>query len=72
MENSTHVFEANKRKRFHARLEKDGTSTIFDIFTGEPAYYIGKTMWKLDADLAKTFIHLLNCIDLRRRAELGI
>ena len=61
-----------KRKRYEVRAEADGTSSVLDIFTGQPTFYIGKTMWKIDDDLARVVHELLNFQDQRRRATLKI
>jgi len=59
------------QQRYDIRKEEDGTWTVFDMFTGLPAY--GQPMgldgpaFGLDMDEADDLVDLLNEIDRRMR-----
>jgi len=61
----TQPFETD---RFGVRIEGDGTWTVFDIFTGWPADYVGRFLDGLDKGVADSLCAVVNALDKRHRA----
>jgi len=54
-------------KGYDVRQEADGTWTVFDIFTGQPAEVGMSTLNVLSSDEAVDIVRLLNRFDAKRR-----
>ncbi|OCP34945.1 hypothetical protein BC360_29470 [Ensifer sp. LC163] len=54
-------------KRYDLRRELDGTSTVFDVFTGRPATVDHQLAVGLSAELADDTLQVLNLEDAIRR-----
>lgn len=55
--------------RYDLRKEKDGTWTVYDIFTGLPAEVNGTPLMMLEIEEADDAIDILNRLDDERRAS---
>jgi hypothetical protein len=60
------------QQRYDLRQEPDGTWTVFDVFTGQPAV-IGETMLAtgLCMEMADDLVDLLNARDRRHWGTFG-
>ncbi|MEP9373301.1 hypothetical protein [Mesorhizobium sp. KR1-2] len=58
-------------KRYDVRKEADGTWTVFDIFTGQPAAVGTSVFNALSSDEAVDIVHLLNWFDAKRRRQFS-
>ncbi len=56
--------------RFGVRVEGDGTWTVFDVFTGWPADYLGRSLDGLEEGVADSLCAVVNTLDKRRRGTL--
>lgn len=54
--------------RYDMRKEKDGTWTVFDIFTGEPAKVNDVPQEGLEMEQADDLVDLLNYLYVKRRS----
>lgn len=59
------------QQRYDLRKEPDGTWTVFDVFTGQPADDWGAPAVGLDMEYADDLVDLLNIVDLKRRITRG-
>lgn len=59
--------QVSETDRFSVRVEGDGTSTVFDVFTGWPADYDGRFLDGLDQGVADSLCAVVNALDKRRR-----
>ncbi|TPL21101.1 hypothetical protein FJ945_20530 [Mesorhizobium sp. B2-4-9] len=59
------------QQRFDLRKKQDGTWTVFDVFTGQPADVYGTPAEGLEMEYADDLVDLLNAADMKRRAARG-
>lgn len=59
------------QQRYDLRKEEDGTWTVFDVFTGQPADAPDGPAFGLDMEDADDLVDILNGLDRQRRAEGG-
>ncbi|TPL07583.1 hypothetical protein FJ938_11115 [Mesorhizobium sp. B2-4-14] len=59
------------QQRYDLRKETDGTWTVFDVFTGQPAEIEGQPVTGLDLEYADDLVDLLNIADVKRRLSRG-
>ncbi|MER8856977.1 hypothetical protein NKI09_04855 [Mesorhizobium sp. M0757] len=57
--------------RYDVRREPDGTLTVFDVFTGQPAIVAGPSVDLPDMEYAKELADILNANDLKQRLSHG-
>ncbi|MER8857574.1 hypothetical protein NKI09_07945 [Mesorhizobium sp. M0757] len=58
--------------RYDVRREHDGTLTVFDVFTGQPAIVAGHPSVDLpDTEYAEELAAILNANDLKQRLSHG-
>ncbi|TIT63487.1 MAG: hypothetical protein E5W90_26435 [Mesorhizobium sp.] len=59
------------QQRFNLRQEMDGTWTVFEVSTGQPADAWGRPAKGLDKGYADDLVDLLNIFDTKRRITRG-
>ncbi|KAA3452739.1 hypothetical protein C7I87_00740 [Mesorhizobium sp. SARCC-RB16n] len=59
------------QQRYDLRKDPDGTWTVFDVFTGQPAMVEGRPAVGLNMEWADDLVDLLNADDLKRRIARG-
>ncbi|AMX97127.1 hypothetical protein EOA22_05250 [Mesorhizobium sp. M7A.F.Ca.US.014.04.1.1] len=59
------------QQRYDLKKEPNGTWTVFDVFTGQPAEPDGHPATGLDMEYADDLVDLLNAADLKRRVDRG-
>jgi hypothetical protein len=58
-------------RRYDLRLDPNGTCSVIDIFTGQPAEVGGKQLYLLDLGDADDLVAVLNAEDRQRQTGFG-
>jgi hypothetical protein len=61
----------DRRERYDVRLERNGTWTVYDIFSGLAVTWQGLRLDRLRVEQAFSIVNEINHLDMLRREDRG-